>query len=57
MSTRRRPRGSANTRFWDVVGEPRGLEYTAVPGSRDWLYTVFDIQGFTRPFDWVLLSL
>ena len=34
MSTRRRPRRSANTRSWTSVGEPRGVEYRGVSGGK-----------------------
>ena len=45
------PRACTNDRFWDTVGEPRGVEYTAVSGSRAGLYRFI---RFARPFDWVL---
>ena len=37
-------------RFRRSVGEPRGLEYTLVSGSRAGLYLCI---RFTRPYDWV----
>ena len=38
-------------RFRPVLGEPRGVEYSAVSGSQTGLYCIY---RFTRPFDWVL---
>ena len=38
-------------RFWDVLGEPRGLEHTAVSGSRTGLLRFID---FARPYDWII---
>ena len=36
-------------RFWQGVGEPRGVEHSLVSGSRAGLYLYL---RFTRPFDW-----
>ena len=38
-------------RFWDGLGEPRGVEYRPVSGSRDWF---IQYLRFTRPFDWII---
>ena len=32
--------------FRDTVGEPRGVEYTAVSGSQDGYIQLFDVGGF-----------
>ena len=48
------PDTARTCRFGHTVGEPRGVEHTAVPGS---LYGFLKYYWFTRPFDWVLLSL
>ena len=45
------PRACTYDRFDLVVGEPRGIEYMPVSGSRTGLYTFLRL---TRPFDWVL---
>ena len=46
------PPDTARTcRFDTRVGEPRGIEHTAVSGSQAGLYWLY---CFTRPFDWVL---
>ena len=57
----RAPRACTYDSFEDTVGEPRGVEYSQVSGSRTGLWT---LDWFTRPFDWfndcfrlVLLSL
>ena len=39
-----------NTRFWDLVGEPRGVEYSRVLGSQA---GYIQLYPFRRPYDWV----
>ena len=47
----------ADTRFWTLVGEPRGIGTLRFQGPGLVIYSYLRLRGFTRPFAVVLLSL